>query len=108
VVPATLAFSTSLQWTQPEAMSPGEFGGCLEAHVATKISSARRPKMHDNVCKAVVECALWRDPDAGLLRDGSGRALAGAVLVLMLVLVLVLVLILALVLAIDRDKDQLL
>jgi hypothetical protein len=25
-----------------EAMSPGEFGGCLEAHVATKISSARQ------------------------------------------------------------------
>jgi len=68
VVPATLAFSTSLQWTQPEAMSPGEFGGRLEAHVASKISSARRPRMHDNVCKAVVEHARWQDPDAGLAK----------------------------------------
>jgi hypothetical protein len=46
-------------------MSPGEFEGCLEAHVASKISISRRPRMHDNVCKAVVEHAVWRDPDAG-------------------------------------------
>ena len=54
-------------------MSPGEFGGCLEAHVANKISSGRRPRMHDNVCKAVVEHAVWRNPDAGLLAEWQTR-----------------------------------
>ena len=48
----------------PKRCHQGSSEGCLEAHVASKIGIARR-RMHDNVCKAVVEHALWRDPDAG-------------------------------------------
>ena len=48
----------------PKRCHQGSSEGCLEAHVASKIGIARR-RMHDNVCKAVVEHAVWRDPDAG-------------------------------------------
>jgi hypothetical protein len=42
VVPATLAAARLYSGQLLEAGSTGELGGCLEAHVATKISNARQ------------------------------------------------------------------
>ena len=42
MVPATLAAGCLCSGQLLEAGSTGEFGGCLEPHVATKISNARQ------------------------------------------------------------------
>jgi hypothetical protein len=60
VVVATLAPLYSGPFV--EAMSPGDFGGCLDSMLCPRSAVPDRPKMHDNVCKAVVEgvCVFGR------------------------------------------------
>lgn len=57
-----------------EAMSPGDFGGCLDSMLCPRSAVPDRPKMHDNVCKAVVEgvCVFSRTLTVGVIDWGHG------------------------------------
>lgn len=55
-------------------MSPGDFGGCLDSMLCPRSAVPDRPKMHDNVCKAVVEgvCVFSRTLTVGVIDWGRG------------------------------------